>query len=202
MFITLEGCEGVGKSTALSFISDFLAKHAIDVVLTREPGGTDIGESIRNILLTETLEPMTPETELLLLFAARAQHIAQVVRPALAKGRWVLSDRFTDASFAYQGGGRGVDMAFIQQLADHVQADTKPDLTLLLDAPVAVGLSRMQQRGKKDRIEQEDISFFERVRDVYLARAKAAPNRFVIIDASQDLANVQADLARALKEIV
>ncbi len=201
MFITLEGCEGVGKSTALSFIANYLSKQNIDTVLTREPGGTDIGEGVRNILLTKTLEMMTPETELLLLFAARAQHIAQVVRPALKKGQWVVSDRFTDASFAYQGGGRGVSMTFIQQLADHVQADTKPDLTILLDAPVVVGLSRLQQRGKKDRIEQEDIAFFERVRNAYLQRAQAEPGRFAIVNADQSVDSVQSDITKILKRL-
>ena len=198
MFITLEGCEGVGKSTALTYIADFLSQNNVDVVLTREPGGTDIGEGVRNILLTKTVEKMTADTELLLLFAARAQHIAQVVRPALRKGQWVVSDRFTDASFAYQGGGRGVPTSFITQLADHVQADTTPDLTILLDAPVEVGLSRLQQRGKKDRIEQEDVDFFKRVRTVYLERAKSEPKRFAIINADQSIEQVQTDIAKVL----
>lgn len=199
LLITLEGGEGVGKSTALSFIHDFLIDQNIDCVVTREPGGTKIGESIRHILLHQADVKMCAEAELLLMFAARAEHIAHVIRPALAKGQCIISDRYTDASFAYQGGGRGVSKDFISQLAYYVQSDCIPDLTILLDAPVSVGLSRMQQRGKRDRIEQEDVAFFERVRQAYLDRAKNEPNRFCVIDASQPIEKVQADIAMTLK---
>lgn len=200
--ITLEGCEGVGKSTALTFIKNYFSEKKIECVFTREPGGTKIGEAIREILLRSTLENIFPETELLLMFAARAQHIAQIIKPALSAGKIVISDRFTDASFAYQGGGRKIAEDRIQILADFVQGSLQPDLTLLLDAPVEIGLSRMQKRGKKDRIEQESIDFFNRVRNAYLNRAKQFPKQFVIIDASGLLVNTQKQIKAALDKIV
>ncbi|HLB57073.1 MAG TPA: dTMP kinase [Coxiellaceae bacterium] len=196
--ITLEGCEGVGKSTALTFIQKYFSEKKIECVFTREPGGTKIGEAIREILLHNTSENIFPDTELLLMFAARAQHIAQIIKPALSAGKTVVSDRFTDASFAYQGGGRKIPAERIQILSDFVQGNLQPDLTLLLDAPVEIGLSRMQSRGKKDRIEQESIDFFNRVRNTYLNRAKQFPERFVIIDASGSLANTQKQIKAAL----
>lgn len=197
-FISLEGGEGVGKSSALTFIKTYLSEKKIESVFTREPGGTKVGEAIRDILLHCADESILPETELLLMFAARAQHVAHVIKPALKAGKTVVSDRFTDASFAYQGGGRGIPIERIQTLANWVQGDLNPDLTLLLDAPVEIGLTRMNQRGEKDRIEQESIDFFNRIRHAYLERAKQFPKRFVIINAAVSLENVQAQIKTAL----
>ena len=200
-FITLEGCEGVGKSTALAYITSYLSKKNIHFIITREPGGTPIAEALRKILLHHDDEIILPITELLLLFAGRAQHIANVIKPALEAKQWVISDRFTDASFAYQGGGRKMAMNQLQILSDWVQGDLQPDLTLLFDAPVEVGLSRITVRGQKDRIEKEKADFFERVRTVYLERAKQFPERFVIIDATQSLEFVQKQIQAALNAI-
>ena len=200
-FITLEGSEGVGKSTALSFIKTYFAEKKIDFVLTREPGGTPLGESIRELLLNRNDEKVLPETELLLMFATRAQHIAHVIKPALSAGKTVISDRFTDASFAYQGGGRQIDFKKIETLANWIQGDLVPDLTLLLDAPVDIGLSRIEGRAHKDRIEQEKAVFFERVREVYLARAREFPARFAIIDATQSIDHVQLQIKNALDKL-
>jgi len=197
-FITLEGSEGVGKSTALSSVKNYFLQKKIDFVVTREPGGTPLGESIRELLLHRKDEMLLPETELLLMFAARMQNIAHVIKPALAAGKVVISDRFTDASFAYQGGGRGVSIEKIETLAAWVQQDLQPDLTLLLDAPVDIGLSRIAKRGEKDRIEDEKQDFFERVREAYLKRAAAYPDRFLIIDATQPLESVQSSIHQAL----
>lgn len=197
-FITLEGSEGVGKSTAMHAIEKYFSEKNKACVITREPGGTKIGEAIRHILLHATAETLLPETELLLLFAARAQHIAHVIKPALLSGKTVISDRFTDASFAYQGGGRQISEKNIQQLTDWISKDLQPDLTLLLDAPIDIGLSRLHQRGEKDRIENEKKEFFERVRAVYLARAKQYPKRFAVIDASQSISAVQSHIIQAL----
>lgn len=201
MLITLEGCEGVGKSTALAFIQQYFIRQKADFVLTREPGGTALGEAIRQLLLNRKDEFISAETELLLLFAARAQHIAQVIQPALAAGKVVVSDRFTDSSFAYQGGGRQLPVQPIEFLAKWIQADLQPDLTLLFDAPVHTGLARMQGRKHKDRIETETVDFFERVREAYLARAAQYPNRFVVIDASQALTSVEKQIATALMTV-
>lgn len=184
MLISIEGGEGAGKSTVLHAVRDLLVARGLDVVLTREPGGTACGEAIREILLDPDGEPCA-ETELLLMFAARAQLVADVIRPAIGRGEAVLTDRFTDASFAYQGGGRGIDMGLIAEL-ERWAAGIKPDLTFLLDVGVSVGLARARSRGTApDRIENEQVEFFERVRAVYLARAAAEPQRFRIIDASQ-----------------
>ena len=184
MLISIEGGEGAGKSTVLHAVRDLLVDRGLDVVLTREPGGTACGEAIREILLDPEGQPCA-ETELLLMFAARAQLVAEVIRPAIGRGEAVLTDRFTDASFAYQGGGRGIDMGLIAEL-ERWAAGIKPDLTLLLDVGVSVGLARARSRGTApDRIENEQVEFFERVRAVYLARAAAEPERFRIIDASQ-----------------
>lgn len=198
IFITLEGGEGVGKSTAISFIKKYFSEKEIDCVFTREPGGTRTGERIRDILLTNDEEVIEPKTELLLMFAARAQHIEQIIKPALSAGKTVVSDRFTDSSFAYQGGGRGIPVDDIQILADLVQDDLEPDLTLLLNTQVGIGLSRINQRGAKDRIEQEPTEFFKRVQKVYLDRASQFPKRFVVIDASQSIEQVQAQIKQAL----
>lgn len=198
-FITLEGGEGVGKSSNLECIRRHLETAGKTVLVTREPGGTPLGEEIRALLLGHRQEDMSVDTELLLLFAARAQHLATVIRPALAEGRWVLCDRFTDATYAYQGGGRGIDPQRIATLEQWVQGELRPDLTLLLDAPVTVGLARVQGRaGEADRFEREESAFFERVRASYLEQARRFPARYRIIDATQPLDAVQADLRRTL----
>ncbi|APQ11344.1 dTMP kinase [Pseudomonas oryzihabitans] len=197
LFITLEGPEGAGKSTNRDYLAELLGGAGREVVLTREPGGTPLAERIREILLTPAAEPMAVDTELLLMFAARAQHLAQVVRPALARGALVLCDRFVDATYAYQGGGRGVPVERIATLEAFVLGDLQPDLTLVFDLPVEIGLARAARRGALDRFEQEQRAFFEAVRQTYLQRAQAKPERYSIIDASRTLAEVQADL-RAL----
>ncbi len=201
-FITVEGSEGVGKSSNLAFIEDYLRNAGIDVLRTREPGGTPLAESIRELLLDARQNAMCDDTELLLMFAARAQHLVEVIRPALATGQWVLCDRFTDATYAYQGGGRGIPMERIGVLEDWVQGDLRPDHTLLLDMPVAAGLERAGTRSEPDRFEQEQQAFFERVRATYLTRAQAEPARFHVIDASPALDKVQAQIAQILKRIL
>ncbi len=200
-FITLEGIEGVGKTTQASVVADELRALGHDVLLTREPGGSALGERVRAVLLDKTLPAMAPMTELLLVFAARAEHLDKVIRPALAAGRWVICDRFTDATYAYQGGGRGLPLNAIEQLEALVQAGLQPDLTLLFDAPVAIALSRARARGEGDRFEAERVEFFARIRDTYLARAGAAPLRVRILDASPDVDSVSAQLRRLLREI-
>ena len=197
--VTLEGGEGAGKSTVLTALRDTLASAGHEVVCTREPGGTPLAEQIRDLLLDPRHEPPAQETELLLMFAARAQHVRETVLPALARGAWVLSDRFTDASYAYQGGARGGDVQFIAELERRV-VGIEPGLTLLLDVPVQVGLSRMRGRGDADRIESEREDFFERVRTAYLGRAQAHPERFRVIDASQALEVVAATAVGHLQE--
>lgn len=197
LFITLEGPEGAGKSTNRDYLAELLGSGGREVVLTREPGGTPLAERIREILLAPAAEPMAVDTELLLMFAARAQHLAQVVRPALARGALVLCDRFVDATYAYQGGGRGVPVERIATLEAFVLGDLQPDLTLVFDLPVEIGLARAARRGALDRFEQEQRAFFEAVRQTYLDRAQAVPARYRLIDASRSLAEVQAEL-RAL----
>jgi dTMP kinase len=199
-FITLDGSEGMGKTTSLEFIERYLAQRGIEFIRTREPGGTPLGEAVRNLLLGS--EAMAAETELLLMFAARAQHVKQVIRPALEAGTWVVCDRFTDASYAYQGGGRGLDTAPIEFLERWVQDGLQPDLTLLLDAPVEIGLARAKRRGPADRFEAETLAFFTRVRQAYLERADRFPERIKRIDASRPLAEVQADIARHLDTLL
>jgi dTMP kinase len=188
--ITLEGGEGAGKSTLLAGLREHFQRTGQDVLYTREPGGTPLGEAIRALVLDPAHRGIAAETELLLMFAARAQLVRETLRPALAVGRWVLCDRFTDASYAYQGGGRGVDASRIAELERLATNGLKPDLTLLLDLPVAHGRARARQRGDADRIEAERDEFFERVRAAYLARAHADPDRFCVIDASQPAAEV------------
>lgn len=195
LFITLEGPEGAGKSTNREYLAELLKQAGVEVVLTREPGGTPLAERIRELLLVPDTEVMAVDTELLLMFAARAQHLAGVIRPALARGAVVLCDRFTDATYAYQGGGRGLAHERIAILEQFVQGDLRPDLTLVFDLPVEVGLARAAARGKLDRFEQEQQSFFEAVRQTYLARAAQAPERYRVLDAAQPLSQVQADLA-------
>jgi len=193
--ITLEGGEGAGKSTVLETVRERIAARGIDVVVTREPGGTGLGEALRAIVLDPAHREVCAESELLLMFAARAQHVREIIAPALAAGRWVLSDRFTDASYAYQGGGRGQPVERIAEL-ERWAALIRPDLTLLLDLPVAEGLARAGARGEADRIERESGDFFERVRAAYRRRAEADPVRFRIIDSSRPI-NVVRDAARA-----
>ncbi|MDI5985110.1 dTMP kinase [Halomonas sp. M4R5S39] len=204
-FITLEGGEGVGKSTNLALVAGWLEARGLEVVRTREPGGTPRAEAIRALLLDpDGDEPLDTDAELLLVFAARAQHLARVIRPALARGAWVVCDRFTDATFAYQGGGRGIEGSRIAELETFVQRGLEPDLTLLLDMPMAAAQQRLEGRlgregGERDRFERERESFFEAVRRAYLARAVAAPGRVAVIDASADLPSVQAQLVRELE---
>ena len=198
-FITLEGGEGVGKSSNLEFIRRHLEAAGKSVIVTREPGGTLVGEEIRALLLDHRRDGMSADAELLLMFAARAEHMAQVIRPALGEGKWVLCDRFTDATYAYQGGGRGIAAERIAALETWAQGAFRPDLTLLLDAPIAVGMARAGKReGAADRFEREEQAFFERVRQTYLALARRYPERYRIIDAGQALAVVQERLRREL----
>ena len=197
-FITLEGGEGVGKTTNLNFIKDYLQQHAISVVVTREPGGTMLAEKIRHLLLDKDSEAISEHAELLMIFAARAQHIKHVIEPALAKGAWVLCDRFTDATYAYQGGGRNMRVSTIEWLENLVQGNLRPDLTVLLDAPVEIGIERARERGAFDRFESEKISFFEQVRRAYLLQAELHPERIKLIKANQSLADVQ----RALIDVI
>ncbi len=202
MFITFEGGEGAGKSTMIARAAEYFRQRGREVLLTREPGGTPLAEQIRKLVLGPEHEPLAPATELLLVFAARAQHLAEKIRPALEQGKVVLCDRFTDASWAYQGGGRGQPLEFIAVLEQGVHGDRQPDLTLLLDLPVPLGLKRMQARGEVDRIEQESLAFFERVRAMYLQRARQYPQRIVIIDASQEVEQVWAAIRDVLNRRV
>ena len=197
-FITVEGIEGVGKTTNMEFIHQQLLASGKDVVVTREPGGTPLGEAIRGLLLDPAFAGMDSTCELQLMFAARAEHLAKVIHPALNRGQWVLCDRFTDATYAYQGGGRGIDNKIIARLEELVQGDFRPDLTLLLDVPVEIGLARAGQRGDLDRFEQEKVEFFERVRAAYLELASEHPQRYRVIDAGQPLEQVQQALAAQL----
>ena len=203
-FITLEGIEGAGKTTALQFIEQYLQQANKMIVCTREPGGTEIAEEIRNVLLyPASRDTMQPKTELLLMFAGREQHIHAVIKPTLAAGKWVLSDRYIDASYAYQGGGRGIPVTDIQLLDKVIVKDIYPDLTLLLDLPAELGVARAASRGKVvDRIEAEKVDFFVRVRNAYLERAKEAPGRIKIIDASQSIENVQTQIRHVLDEFL
>lgn len=199
-FITLEGIEGAGKSTMLNFISEQLQQAGNEVVVTREPGGTHIGEKLREILLDNSNDQLSDDTELLIIFAARAQHLQQVIRPALNAGHYVVCDRFTDASYAYQGGGRGMNTDRIRQLEDWVQQGLKPDLTILFDLDVATGLRRAGKRGEADRFEREHVDFFERIRQCYLDRASAEPNRFRVIDAASTVDNVKQQIQDVLTD--
>ncbi len=201
-FITLEGTEGVGKSTNLEFIRNWLQSQGIPLVVTREPGGTPLAEEVRQLLLSPRDEPVDHKAELLLVFAARAQHLAQVIRPALERGDWVLCDRFTDATFAYQGSGRGLPVSMIMELESMVQEGLQPDLTLLLDIDVETGLARASARGDMDRFEREAVEFFQRVRGGYRARMEASPWRFALVDAGQELPAVQADIEQVLQRLL
>lgn len=201
-FITLEGSEGAGKSTALAAIQDWAESTNIEFIITREPGGTPMAEKIRELLLDKNNNSMSDNAELLLMFAARAQHLDELIKPGLTQGKWIICDRFTDATYAYQGGGRGITQERIAQLEIWVQGDLKPDLTLLLDLPVEQGLARAGQRGELDRFEQEQANFFERVRQVYLQRAEQFPQQFRIIDASRTIDEVRDQIHRVLNKFL
>ncbi len=198
--ITVEGVEGAGKSTHMPFIRDFLTDARIPVISTREPGGTALGESLRGLLLEPRGDPMASDAELLLMFAARAEHLDKVIQPALEAGKWVLCDRFTDASYAYQGGGRGIQESRIAVLEKWVQGNLRPDLVLVLDVPLEVGFQRIGQRSGKDRFEREERAFFERVRATYQRLARKDPRRYRLIDASGTLKEAQRRIRKTLKE--
>jgi len=196
-FITLDGIDGAGKTTQLNVIRDWFAAQALPVLFTREPGGTPLGEALRDLLLNPETQ-VSLHTETLLMFAARRQHLEDVILPALARGVNVVSDRFTDATFAYQGGGRGLPDAEIEALENWVQGSLKPDLTILLDVPLEVSLQRIERSREKDRFEQEEADFFTRVRDAYLRRAAAEPERYAVVDSNRDKAVVRAEIERVL----
>lgn len=197
-FITLEGVDGAGKSTHLDYLADRLRARGVELVVTREPGGTPLGEQLRTLLLNE---PMQPDTELMLMYAARAEHVAALIKPALARGAWVLSDRFADASYAYQCGGRGIDADRLQALQDWTLAGFGPDLTLLFDVSAEVAESRRAQARAADRFEQEQAAFFTRVREAYLQRARAEPGRIRVIDASHGIEAIRAELDRIMEAL-
>ena len=199
LFITVEGGEGVGKTTNLQYIQTWLQDRSIEFLQTREPGGTPLAESIRELLLDKRDEAVSVNAELLLIFAARAQHLQEVILPALQRGLWVVCDRFTDATYAYQGGGRAMPMESIAALEQLVQGELRPDLTLLLDAPVSVGMQRADQRGALDRFESEQHEFFERVRAAYLERARSEPDRFQVVDTDRELGLIERDIAAVME---
>ncbi|WP_439107344.1 dTMP kinase [Congregibacter sp.] len=202
LFITLEGGEGAGKSTAMSFVEERLREAGVDIVCTREPGGTRLGEQLRETLLAPSEIAIDPLAELLMMFAARAQHLSECIIPALNRGQWVLCDRFTDATYAYQGAGRNIGEAPVGVLEDLVQGELRPDLILLLDVPAEVGLSRARGRGALDRFELEDQAFFERVRQSYLSRARRSSGRYQIIDAAAELSEVESALEAVVKDLI
>jgi len=201
-FITVEGIEGVGKSTNVAFLREAIEKRGYEVLTTREPGGTPMAERIREMLIEHGDEPVPDITELLLMFASRSLHVNNVIQPAMAAGTWVVCDRFTDASRAYQGGGRGFPQEDINRLAEWVHGDLRPNLTILLDAPVETGMSRAGRRGSPDRIEIERVDFFERVRECYLSLAEGEPERFAVIDASRDTDAVRVSVESAIDGII
>ncbi|WMJ07532.1 dTMP kinase [Nitrosomonas sp. sh817] len=200
-FITLEGIDGAGKSTQLAWIVELLQQAGLQPVVTREPGGTTLGERVRALLLDKSMT-MHAETEALLMFAARREHLDKVILPALQQGQWVISDRFTDASFAYQGGGRGLDQAKLGILEHWVQGGLQPDLTLYFDVPVEIGQQRVRQVKDADRFEQEQAGFFQRVRNAYLDRVRQFPNRIQIIDSSQPLTEVKAAVEQTVQRLL
>lgn len=201
LFVTLEGTEGVGKSTNLQFICHWLSQQGIPYLCTREPGGTPLAESLREILLAPRQERFDPMAELLVMFAARAQHLSQRIVPALESGTWVICDRFTDATYAYQGGGRGLDVQTISALENLVQGQLRPDAVIVLDVSPEIGLQRAQNRSDPDRFESEQVQFFERVRHAYLQRAAADEARYYVVDAGQPLAAVQQSLQSVLTRL-
>ncbi len=198
-FITFEGIDGAGKSTHIGFVTDFLESHGKTVVSSREPGGTPLGEKLRDLLLHEKMDL---ETEALLMFASRREHIAQVIAPNLGEGKWVLSDRFTDASFAYQSGGRGLPRAKMEALEAWVHADLQPDLTLLFDVPLEVARQRLNATRTLDKFEREQADFFARCRAEYLRRAEQFPERFAVVDSTRSIADIQASLAQVLEKLL
>ncbi|MYN06934.1 dTMP kinase [Pseudoduganella aquatica] len=198
-FISFEGIDGAGKSTHIGFVTDFIRARGVQLVSTREPGGTPLGEKIRELFLHEK---MHLETETLLVFASRREHLAQVIEPALARGDWVLTDRFTDASFAYQGAGRGLDRAKLETLAHWVHADLEPDLTFLFDVPLEVARARLDATRELDKFEREQEDFFHATRNEYLRRAAEAPHRFRVIDSTRSIAEIQQELAGILDGLV
>src|SRR5690554_5419228 len=202
LFITFEGPEGAGKSTNLKVFAQALAERGYPPLITREPGGTPVAERIREVLLSNHDEPMHADAELLLMFAARAQHLNAKIRPALAQGKVVISDRFTDATYAYQGGGRGIDPQRIAALESWVQGDLRPDLVMVFDVPVELGMARARARSELDRFEQEQQQFFEDVRRCYLQRAAADPERYRVIDASGDLQQVREAIQPLIEEVL
>lgn len=197
-FITLEGVDGAGKSTHLDYLAGKIRARGVELAVTREPGGTPLGEKLRALVLND---PMQPDTELMLMYAARAEHVAAFIKPALARGAWVLSDRFADASHAYQCGGRGIDAARLQALEDWTLAGFRPDLTLLFDIPVEAAEARRAQVRAADRFEQEQAAFFSRVREAYLERARAEPGRIRVIDAARSIENIRAELDRIMESL-
>ncbi|MCP4466899.1 MAG: dTMP kinase [Halieaceae bacterium] len=202
LFITLEGGEGVGKTTGMEYLEHCLREQGVDLVVTREPGGTRFGERVRDLLLEVRQESMDDMAELLLIFAARAQHLREVIKPALGSGKWVLCDRFTDATYAYQCGGRGIDPAVVSRLETLVQGALRPNFTILFDAPVSVGMARAKDRGELDRFERESSKFFAAVRQNYLARAAQDAERVRVIDASQPLDAVKKSLKAVVMQII
>lgn len=202
-FITLEGTEGAGKSTNLAFIQSWLTEQGIEHIVTREPGGTEIGEAIREVLLNKDFSAMQDETELLLMFAARAQHLQEKILPAIEAGKWVISDRFTDATYAYQGAARGMDFERIAVIESWVQQGFQPSTTFVFDLSVEIGMARVRSRGGEiDRFEQEKHDFFEKVRSAYLKRAQMSPSRYEVLDASQSLESVQVAIVKRLKTML
>lgn len=199
-FITFEGTEGVGKSTQIQLLENYLKTKNISCIVTREPGGTKLGEHVREILLNNDGVEIDSMTELLLMFSARAQHLKEVIYPALKDNTWVLCDRFTDASYAYQGGGRGLSFPIIKRIETSVQNQFKPDLTILLSGDIQEGMRRVFKRGEKDRFEQEQLEFFERVRSSYLTLAKASPERFSVVDADQKIDKIALVIQAAVKQ--
>jgi len=201
-FITIEGGEGGGKTTAMSYIEHYLKQAGVPLLLTREPGGTQLGERLREIVLTPSDTPIDAEAELLMMFAARAQHLSQLIQPALAQGQWVVCDRFTDASYAYQGAGRQLGATRVAALEQWLQGDFRPHHVILLDIDPQIGLQRVQRRGNSDRFEREQMAFFERVRQAYLQRAQLHPERYSVIDAGQSLAQVQLQISTCLQKLL
>jgi len=201
-FISVEGIEGVGKSSNIDVLVSHIEEAGHEVVTTREPGGTPLAEDIRQLLMHRGDEEIPEIAELLMMFAARSLNVNNSIRPALGAGKWVVCDRFTDSSRAYQSGGRGLPMASVDQLAEWVHGDLWPDLTILLDAPVEVGMARAGNRSEPDRIEREENAFFARVRESYLQQAAAEPERFVVLDTTRDLATVQADVIAVVQQLI
>ena len=201
-FITVEGIEGVGKSSNIDALVTYIETAGYEVLTTREPGGTPLAEDIRNLLMHRGDEPIPEIAELLMMFAARSLNVENNIRPALNAGKWVVCDRFTDSSRAYQSGGRGLAMETVDQLAEWVHGDLWPDLTILLDAPVEVGMARAGNRSEPDRIEQEEHAFFARVRESYLTQAATEPNRFVVLDTTRELTAVQADVTQLVQKLI